>query len=73
MPFPTDVQLPTGDDIVITGIAGCFPESLNVYHFKDNLFNKVDMITDDDRRWKSGEFMCCVVAEWNVLYLYVFG
>jgi len=49
----------TGDDIVITGIAGSFPESENVYQFQDNLFNKVDMVTEDDRRWKLGEFMCC--------------
>jgi acyl transferase domain-containing protein len=57
MPVSTDVQNPTGDDIVITGIAGCFPESENVYQFQDNLFNKVDMVTEDDRRWKLGEFV----------------
>ena len=59
MPVSADTCLPTGDDIVITGIAGCFPESENVYQFQDNLFNKVDMVTEDDRRWKLGEFMCC--------------
>jgi fatty acid synthase len=59
MPVSTDTHLPTGDDIVITGIAGGFPESENVYQFQDNLFNKVDMVTEDDRRWKLGEFMCC--------------
>jgi fatty acid synthase len=59
MPVSTDTSLPTGDDIVITGIAGCYPESENVYHFRDNLFNKVDMVTEDHRRWKLGEFMCC--------------
>ena len=59
MPVPTDTRLITGDDIVITGIAGSFPESENVYQFQYNLFNKVDMVTEDDRRWKLGEFMCC--------------
>ena len=59
MPVSTNDHLPTGDDIVITGVAGCFPESENVYQFQDNLFNKVDMVTGDDRRWKIGEFMCC--------------
>jgi hypothetical protein len=59
MPVSTDARLPTGDDIVITGIAGSFPESENVYQFQDNLFNKVDMMTEDDRRWKLGEFVCC--------------
>ena len=59
MPVSTDAHLPTGDDIVITGISGCFPESENVYQFQDNLINKVDMVTEDDRRWKLGEFLCC--------------
>ena len=74
MPVSTNACLPTGDDIVITGIAGCFPESENVYQFQDNLFNKVDMVTEDDRRWKLGEFMCCC-WNWNVIYvdLYVYG
>jgi len=57
MPVSTDANLPSGDDIVISGIAGYFPESENVYKFRDNLFNKVDMVTEDDRRWKLGEFM----------------
>ncbi|XP_018362103.1 PREDICTED: fatty acid synthase [Trachymyrmex cornetzi] len=41
-----------GEEIVISGIAGRFPESKNVEEFKNNLLNKVDMVTDDDRRWK---------------------
>ena len=49
--------LPTGDDIVITGIAGSFPDSENVYQFQENLFNKVDVVTEDDQHWKVGEFM----------------
>jgi acyl transferase domain-containing protein len=59
MPVYTEAEPATGDDIVITGIAGSFPESENVYQFKDKLFNKVDMVTEDDRRWKYGELMCC--------------
>ena len=59
MPVSTDASFPTGDDIVITGIAGSYPESENVYQFQENLFNKVDMVTEVDRRWKFGEFMCC--------------
>lgn len=46
-----------GEEIVISGIAGRFPDSDNVKHFKENLFNKVDLISDDDRRWKLGEFL----------------
>jgi len=43
------------EEIVISGIAGRFPESKNVEELKNNLLNKVDMITDDDRRWKLGD------------------
>lgn len=43
-----------GDEIVISGIAGRFPESKNVDILKKNLFDKKDMVTDDDRRWKLG-------------------
>ncbi|CAH1131325.1 unnamed protein product [Ceutorhynchus assimilis] len=43
-----------GDEVVISGISGRYPESANVTQFGQNLFNKIDMSTDDDRRWKSG-------------------
>lgn len=43
-----------GEEIVISGIAGRFPESDNVEILKKNLFDKVDLVTDDDRRWKLG-------------------
>ena len=59
MPVSTDARLHTIHDIVISGIAGCFPESENLYQFQGYLFNKVDMVTEDDRLWKLGEFMCC--------------
>lgn len=45
------------EEIVISGIAGRFPDSDDMKHFKENLFNKVDLISDDDRRWKLGEFV----------------
>lgn len=34
------------------GMAGRFPESDDVYHYRYNLFNKVDMVTCDNRRWE---------------------
>nr|XP_022920510.1 fatty acid synthase-like [Onthophagus taurus] len=37
--------------VVITGVSGSFPESENVNEFRDNLFNDVDLVTDDERRW----------------------
>lgn len=43
-----------GDDVVISGIAGVFPNSNNVRHFEQNLRSKVDMTSDDDRRWAPG-------------------
>ena len=41
------------DDIVISGLAGRFPMSNNVDEFANNLFNNIDMITDDvdGERW----------------------
>jgi fatty acid synthase len=39
------------EEIVISGIGGRFPESDTVDEFASNLYNKVDMIVDDDRHW----------------------
>lgn len=41
-----------GEDIVISGLSGRYPDSYNVHHFKNNLFNKVDMVSKDSRRWE---------------------
>lgn len=46
-----------GDEIVISGIAGRFPESRNVRSLQENLMKKLDLITDDDRRWKLGNLI----------------
>lgn len=48
------VQRATHDDICITGFSGRLPESSNIEEFKKNLFDGVDMVNDDDRRWPSG-------------------
>ncbi|XP_063149333.1 fatty acid synthase [Candoia aspera] len=42
------------EDVVIAGIAGKLPESENLQEFWENLINGVDMVTEDDRRWKPG-------------------
>jgi len=42
------------DDIVISGISGKFPASANIKELQDNLFNKADLGTDDERRWRHG-------------------
>lgn len=44
-----------GEEVVISGIAGFYPDSDNVKDFGEKLFNKVDLISDDDRRWKLGK------------------
>ncbi|KAK2585487.1 hypothetical protein KPH14_010141 [Odynerus spinipes] len=41
-----------GEEVVISGIAGRFPESDNVDILKENIMNSKDLITSDDRRWK---------------------
>ncbi|XP_018336345.1 fatty acid synthase-like [Agrilus planipennis] len=41
-----------GDEVVISGVAGRFPDSDDIYHFRDNLYNKVDLISFDNRRWE---------------------
>ena len=45
---------PYEGEVVISGISCRLPESENIQEFRDNLMNGVDMITEDDRRWKPG-------------------
>lgn len=42
-------------EVVISGIAGVFPESDNVEELKELLFSKKNGITLDSRRWPLGE------------------
>lgn len=42
------------DEIVISGFSGRLPESSNIEEFKENLFNHVDMVNEDPRRWPKG-------------------
>jgi len=44
------------EELVISGISGRLPESENMEEFGSNLFNGVDMITGDGRRWTPGLF-----------------
>jgi len=45
----------SGEDIVISGIAGRFPNSDNMNQLRENLFNKVDLVRADHGRWKIGD------------------
>ncbi len=42
------------EGIVISGMAGVFPDSDNIRQFGENLLAKKDLTSDDDRRWKIG-------------------
>lgn len=44
----------TGDEIVISGIAGRFPNSANVDELQNNLLNKIDCVGDCKTRWNYG-------------------
>lgn len=48
---------------MIAGIAGRLPESDNLQEFWENLLNGVDMVTEDDRRWKPGECFLSLLLE----------
>lgn len=39
------------EEIVISGMSGRFPKSNNMREFAENLYNKVDMVDDDESRW----------------------
>ena len=45
---------PFNEDIVISGIAGRFPEADSMDEFAAKLFAGEDMVTCDDRRWPTG-------------------
>ncbi|XP_067206014.1 fatty acid synthase-like [Linepithema humile] len=50
----TVIDVESEDDIVISGIAGRFPKSDNIRQLQENLFNKVDLGSDEERRWNHG-------------------
>ncbi|XP_072763442.1 fatty acid synthase-like [Anoplolepis gracilipes] len=49
--FNPYIRVDAEDEIVISGIAGRFPKSDNIKEFQDNLFNKMDLGSDDHQRW----------------------
>jgi len=48
--------MPEANDIVISGIAGRFPECNSTEEFKQKLYNNEDLLTVDNRRWSPGKF-----------------
>lgn len=51
---PSTMQWQVDEEIVISGISGRFPEADNIDELKTNLYEHVDMLTADDRRWPQG-------------------
>ncbi|XP_063616349.1 fatty acid synthase-like [Cydia splendana] len=41
-------------EVVLTGLSGRLPESSNIEEFAQHLFDGVDLVTADDRRWTQG-------------------
>ncbi|CAG2113097.1 unnamed protein product [Medioppia subpectinata] len=46
-------------DIVITGMSGRFPMSDNIDEFAKNLFDGIDMVSEDDSRWPLDLYGIC--------------
>lgn len=47
-----DSDVDFDENIVVSGIAGRFSNSNNMREFEYNLYNKVDMVDEDESRWK---------------------
>lgn len=43
-------------ECVITGVSGRFPSADTMAEFEYKLFNKIDMVTEDNSRWRPGIF-----------------
>jgi len=48
-------DIDSGEEIVISGIAGRFPNSDNMIQLRENLFNKVDLVSANHGRWTIGD------------------
>ncbi|RVE51369.1 hypothetical protein evm_003924 [Chilo suppressalis] len=55
MPSAADGRVDTcGDDVVLAGISARLPECDSMEEFAQKLFDGVDLVTEDDRRWPPG-------------------
>jgi fatty acid synthase, animal type len=41
------------ESVVVAGVSGRFPKSENVQEFSRNLYNRVDMVDEEESRWKN--------------------
>ncbi|XP_025155202.1 LOW QUALITY PROTEIN: fatty acid synthase-like [Harpegnathos saltator] len=49
-------KMPPGEEIVISGMAGRFPDTDNIKELQENLLNMMDLGSDDNRRWKNANY-----------------
>lgn len=43
------------EELVISGMSGRFPESNTIDEYSYNMYNGIDMVTEDERRWPFGK------------------
>jgi len=53
-------DMPGAIEVVISGIAGRFPECDSTEEFKQKLYDNVDLLTTDNRRWVPGNSVLLV-------------
>jgi hypothetical protein len=58
--------------IVLSGMAGCFPLCDSVIELEDKLFAKVDVVTEDYRRWEKSRkhFSAKTKTDWVMLSIF---
>ena len=60
----------SGEEIIISGIAGRFPNSDNMNQLRENLFNKIDLVRDHSR-WEIGIKLYLLLYIIFILYCYI--
>lgn len=60
------------EDIVISGISARLPNCDSVEEFQTKLLDKVDLITDEPRRFQSGELNLLMECEMKEMEKYFF-
>lgn len=45
----------SGDEIVISGFSGSFPKTDGIPNLAKNLFNKIDLTSENSKRWSIGK------------------
>lgn len=43
------------EELVVSGMSGRFPESDTIDEYAYHLYNGIDMVTEDERRWPFGK------------------